>query len=196
MAQPLRGRGVLKQIGDVARIPVCEDCNRQIRGPFILAVGRTWCPDHFICANTQCRRNLLDIGFVDEGGKKYCEVCFEQYFAPKCAKCSRSVVGDCVNALERQYHPECFCCVQCHQPFGNSAFFLEDGQPYCERDWNQQFTTKCVSCGFPIEAGDKWVEALSAAYHADCFKCAMCHKNLEGQSFFAKGGQAYCKSHA
>jgi len=73
---------------------------------------------------------------------------------------------------------------------------LEEGQAYCETDWNELFTTKCFACGFPVEAGDRWVEALAHNYHSQCFNCTMCKKNLEGQSFFAKGGRPYCKNHA
>lgn len=62
-------------------------------GPFVLAMGITWCPEHFVCANNSCRRKLLDIGFVEEKGAKYCEVCFEQYMAPRCSKCSRAITG-------------------------------------------------------------------------------------------------------
>ena len=40
-------------------------------------------------------------------------------------------------------------------------------------DWNELFTTKCVSCGFPIEAGDRWVEALNNNYHSQCFNCTV-----------------------
>ncbi|XP_003367428.1 putative LIM domain protein, partial [Trichinella spiralis] len=90
-----------------------------------------------------------------------------------CFKCNRSIVGDCLTALDRKWHPECFCCAHCHKPFGNSCFFLEDGNPYCEQDWNTLFTTKCCACQFPIEAGDRWVEALGNAYHSNCFTCTV-----------------------
>jgi hypothetical protein len=40
-------------------------------------------------------------------------------------------------------------------------------------DWNELFTTKCVACGFPIEAGDRWVEALNNNYHSQCFNCTV-----------------------
>lgn len=99
-------------------------------------------------------------------------------------------------ALGKQWHPQCFACSYCKNAFGNNSFFLEDGLPYCEKDWNELFTTKCVGCNFPIEAGDRWVEALNNNYHSQCFKCTVCNKNLEGQSFYAKGGRPYCKSHA
>lgn len=177
--------------------PVCCQCNIEIaRGPFITALGKIWCPEHFTCATPSCRRPLQDLGFVEEQGQLYCEYCFEQYLAPPCSKCSAKIKGDCLKAIGKNFHPECFNCVYCGKLFGNSPFFLEDGNPYCETDWNELFTTKCFACGFPVEAGDRWVEALNNNYHSQCFNCTMCKKNLEGQSFFAKGGRPFCKNHA
>ncbi|XP_063361033.1 PDZ and LIM domain protein Zasp isoform X2 [Cydia amplana] len=194
---PKRGRGVLNKAAlPGSRIPLCGSCNGNIRGPFITALGRIWCPEHFICVNATCRRPLQDIGFVEENGQLYCEFCFEQYIAPACDKCHAKIKGDCLNAIGKHFHPECFNCVYCGKLFGNNPFFLEDGLPYCESDWNELFTTKCFACGFPVEAGDRWVEALNNNYHSHCFNCTVCKKNLEGQSFFAKGGRPFCKTHA
>ncbi|XP_025408376.1 PDZ and LIM domain protein Zasp isoform X7 [Sipha flava] len=177
--------------------PECNCCRTQItRGPFITALGKIWCPEHFVCTNEKCKRPLQDIGFVEEDNGLYCEYCFEQYLAPVCSKCSKKIKADCLNAIGKQFHPECFNCTYCGKLFGNSPFFLEDSLPYCENDWNELFTTKCIACGFPIEAGDRWVEALNNNYHSPCFNCSKCKVNLEGQSFFAKGGRPYCKSHA
>jgi len=103
---------------------------------------------------------------------------------------------NCLKAMSKTFHPECFVCAYCGKIFANSPFYLEDGLPYCEEDWNELFTTKCVSCGFPIEAGDRWVEALNNNYHSQCFNCMLCKKNLEGQGFFVKAGKPFCKSHA
>ncbi|XP_063621571.1 PDZ and LIM domain protein Zasp isoform X5 [Cydia splendana] len=194
---PKRGRGILNKAAlPGSRIPLCGSCNGNIRGPFITALGRIWCPEHFICVNATCRRPLQDIGFVEENGQLYCEFCFEQYIAPACDKCHAKIKGDCLNAIGKHFHPECFNCVYCGKLFGNNPFFLEDGLPYCESDWNELFTTKCFACGFPVEAGDRWVEALNNNYHSHCFNCTVCKKNLEGQSFFAKGGRPFCKTHA
>ncbi|XP_026814106.1 PDZ and LIM domain protein Zasp isoform X10 [Rhopalosiphum maidis] len=198
LTAPRRGRGVLnpQNLTPGARVPLCGQCNLYIRGPFITALGKIWCPEHFVCTNEKCRRPLQDIGFVEEDNGLYCEYCFEQYLAPVCSKCSKKIKGDCLNAIGKQFHPECFNCTYCGKLFGNSPFFLEDSLPYCENDWNELFTTKCIACGFPIEAGDRWVEALNSNYHSPCFNCSKCKINLEGQSFYAKGGRPYCKSHA
>ncbi|XP_070068920.1 PDZ and LIM domain protein Zasp isoform X11 [Drosophila takahashii] len=194
---PKRGRGILnKAAAPGVRVPLCNSCNVQIRGPFITALGRIWCPDHFICVNGNCRRPLQDIGFVEEKGDLYCEYCFEKYLAPTCSKCAGKIKGDCLNAIGKHFHPECFTCGQCGKIFGNRPFFLEDGNAYCEADWNELFTTKCFACGFPVEAGDRWVEALNHNYHSQCFNCTFCKQNLEGQSFYNKGGRPFCKNHA
>jgi hypothetical protein len=193
---PKKGRGQLMKETTPGRIPICGDCGEPIRGPFIIALSRTWCPDHFHCNNLHCKTPLVDIGFVEEQGQLYCENCYEAFLAPICNKCNVRIKGDCLNALDKQWHPDCFICAYCKKPFGNNSFYLEDGLPYCEKDWNELFTTKCIACGFPIEAGDRWVEALNNNYHSQCFKCSMCNKNLEGQSFYAKGGKPFCKQHA
>ncbi|KAK3769453.1 hypothetical protein RRG08_055104, partial [Elysia crispata] len=178
------------------RIPVCSGCNMPIRGPFVTALGKCWCPDHFVCANPQCGIKLLDIGFVEEGGFLYCEKDYAEHFAPHCDKCGLPIIGECVNALQKSYHPACFLCAQCNQPIGGTKFHIEDGKFYCEADWNAMFQTMCSSCEFPIEPGDRWVEAMSKNFHSECFNCSTCQVNLEGQQFCAKGGKPYCKKHA
>ncbi|XP_055927533.1 PDZ and LIM domain protein Zasp-like isoform X4 [Argiope bruennichi] len=194
---PKRGRGQMKpQAPSGTRIPICQICGTPIRGPFVVALGKSWCPDHFLCANNRCQTSLVNIGFVEDRGQLYCENCYEVHLAPTCSKCLKRIKGDCLNALDKQWHPNCFICCYCSKPFGNSSFYMEDGRPYCEKDWNELFTTKCVGCGFPIEAGDRWVEALNNNYHSQCFKCTKCLKGLEGQSFYAKGGKPYCKIHS
>jgi hypothetical protein len=182
------------------RVPVCCHCLIQIHGPYILAGKSTWCKPcsqtFFVC--NSCHRSLLNIGFIEDNqpGKYNCEHCFETYLAPLCSKCNTRIRGDCLNALGKQWHPACFVCGHCRGPFGNSSFYLEDNVPYCERDWNLLFTTKCYTCGYPIQAGDKWIEALERNYHSDCFRCTGCQVKLEGSTFYCKGGKPYCRMHA
>lgn len=178
------------------RIPVCSGCNMPIRGPFVTALGKCWCPDHFVCANPQCGTKLLDIGFVEEGGFLYCERDYAQHFAPHCDKCGQAIIGECVNALQKSFHPTCFLCTQCNQPIMGTNFYIEEGKFYCEADWQAMFQTMCHGCEFPIEPGDKWVEAMGKNFHSECFNCSACQVNLEGQQFCAKNGKPYCKKHA
>ncbi|XP_078386758.1 LIM domain-binding protein 3-like isoform X4 [Cetorhinus maximus] len=177
-----------------SRTPLCGQCNSIIRGPFLVALGRSWHPEEFNC--TYCKTSLVDTGFVEEQNNIYCERCYEQFFAPNCAKCNAKIMGEVMHALRQTWHTMCFVCAACGKSFGNSLFHMEDGEPYCEKDYIALFSTKCHGCDFPVEAGDKFIEALGYTWHDTCFVCAVCHVNLEGQPFYSKKDKPLCKKHA
>ncbi|XP_072347453.1 LIM domain-binding protein 3a [Scyliorhinus torazame] len=177
-----------------SRTPLCGQCNSIIRGPFLVALGRSWHPEEFNC--TYCKTSLVDTGFVEEQNNIYCERCYEQFFAPNCAKCNTKIMGEVMHALRQTWHTTCFVCAACGKSFGNSLFHMEDGEPYCEKDYIALFSTKCHGCDFPVEAGDKFIEALGYTWHDTCFVCAVCHVNLEGQPFYSKKDKPLCKKHA
>ncbi|XP_071012008.1 PDZ and LIM domain protein 5a [Oncorhynchus clarkii lewisi] len=176
------------------RTPMCGHCNMDIRGPFLVAMGKSWHPEEFNCAH--CRTSLADIGFVEEQGSVYCEHCYEDFFAPSCSRCQMKILGEVINALKQTWHIHCFLCASCQQPIRNNTFHLEDGEPYCERDYYSLFGTGCHGCEFPIEAGDKFLEALGFTWHDTCFVCVICCTTLEGQAFFSKMDKPLCKKHA
>ncbi|XP_041756145.2 PDZ and LIM domain protein 5 isoform X3 [Coregonus clupeaformis] len=176
------------------RTPMCGHCNMDIRGPFLVAMGKSWHPEEFNCAH--CRTSLADIGFVEEQGSVYCEHCYEDFFAPTCSRCQLKILGEVINALKQTWHIHCFLCASCQQPIRNNTFHLEDGEPYCERDYYSLFGTGCHGCEFPIEAGDKFLEALGFTWHDTCFVCAVCCTTLEGQAFFSKMDKPLCRKHA
>ncbi|KAK2519942.1 hypothetical protein Q9233_011730 [Columba guinea] len=164
------------------------------RGPFLVALGKSWHPEEFNCAH--CKTSMAYIGFVEEKGALYCEVCYEKFFAPECSKCQRKILGEVINALKQTWHVSCFVCVACHNPIRNNVFHLEDGDPYCETDYYALFGTLCHGCEFPIEAGDRFLEALGHTWHDTCFVCSVCSDSLEGQTFFSKKDKPLCKKHA
>uniref|UniRef100_A0AAY5EBJ8 PDZ and LIM domain 5b n=1 Tax=Electrophorus electricus TaxID=8005 RepID=A0AAY5EBJ8_ELEEL len=176
------------------RTPMCAHCDMVIRGPFLVAMGKSWHPEEFNCA--RCRSSLAEVGFVEEGGAVYCERCYEQFFAPTCFRCQKKILGEVINALKQTWHVSCFLCSSCQQPIRNDIFHLEDGQPYCERDYYAVFGTNCHGCDFPIEAGDRFLEALGFTWHDTCFVCSVCSTSLEGQTFFSKKDKPLCKKHA
>ncbi|NXS07767.1 LDB3 protein, partial [Neodrepanis coruscans] len=177
-----------------SRTPLCGHCNNIIRGPFLVAMGRSWHPEEFNCA--YCKTSLADMCFVEEQNSVYCERCYEQFFAPTCARCHTKIMGEVMHALRQTWHTSCFVCAACKMPFGNSLFHMEDGEPYCEKDYIALFSTKCHGCDYPVEAGDKFIEALGHTWHDTCFICAVCHVNLEGQPFYSKKDKPLCKKHA
>ncbi|KAL2087725.1 hypothetical protein ACEWY4_016553 [Coilia grayii] len=183
-----------EHVADGTRTPMCAQCNVVIRGPFLVAMGKSWHPEEFNCAH--CRTSLAEVGFVEERGSVYCEHCYEEFLAPTCARCRGKVLGEVINALKQTWHVSCFLCTSCQQPIRNNTFHLEDGLPYCERDYYELFGTSCHGCDFPIEAGDKFLEALGFTWHDTCFVCAVCQTSLEGQTFFSKKDKPLCKKHA
>ncbi|XP_078809200.1 PDZ and LIM domain protein 5a isoform X5 [Oryzias latipes] len=176
------------------RTPMCAHCNIVIRGPFLVAMGKSWHKEEFNCA--YCRTSLADIGFVEENGCVYCEHCYEEFFAPTCSRCQAKILGEVINALKQTWHVYCFLCVTCQQPIRNNTFHLEDGEPYCEQDYYSLFGTSCHGCDFPIEAGDTFLEALGYTWHDTCFVCAVCCSTLEGQTFYSRKDKPLCKKHA
>ena len=50
--------------------------------------------------------------------------------------------------------------------------------------WAKLFQTKCHSCQFPIEPGDRWVEALNQNWHSECFNCSV--NKTENLAFFLR----------
>ncbi|XP_051778607.1 LIM domain-binding protein 3a isoform X8 [Erpetoichthys calabaricus] len=191
------GRGVSQRAERIPagnRTPMCAACNSIIRGPFLVALGRSWHPEEFNCH--YCHTSLADVCFVEEQNNVYCESCYGQFFAPTCARCNTKIMGEVMHALRQTWHTTCFVCAACGNPFGNSLFHMEDGEPYCEKDYIALFSTKCHGCDFPVEAGDKFIEALGHTWHDTCFVCAVCHVNLEGQPFYSKKDKPLCKKHA
>ncbi|XP_053358353.1 LIM domain-binding protein 3-like [Clarias gariepinus] len=176
------------------RTPMCGSCNNIIRGPFLVALGRSWHPEEFNCH--YCHTSLADVSFVEEQNNVYCENCYREFFAPTCARCNSKIMGEVMHALRQTWHTTCFVCAACGKPFGNSLFHMEDGEPYCEKDYVALFSTKCHGCDFPVEAGDKFIEALGYTWHDTCFVCTVCHVNLEGQPFYSKKDKPLCKKHA
>ncbi|XP_056147953.1 LIM domain-binding protein 3-like [Lampris incognitus] len=194
---PPVARGVAQRAERFAassRTPLCGFCNSIIRGPFLVALGRSWHPEEFNCH--YCHTSLADVSFVEEQNNVYCENCYGEFFAPTCARCNTKIMGEVMHALRQTWHTTCFVCAACGKAFGNSLFHMEDGEPYCEKDYIALFSTKCHGCDFPVEAGDKFIEALGHTWHDTCFVCAVCHVNLEGQPFYSKKDKPLCKKHA
>lgn len=62
----------------------------------MLALNKSWCPNHFTCS--KCDSELVNMGFVELNGSVYCENDYENFFAPKCAKCRQAIIGVSCNS--------------------------------------------------------------------------------------------------
>ncbi|XP_041253910.1 PDZ and LIM domain protein 7 isoform X1 [Onychostruthus taczanowskii] len=196
---PMQNRSSIVQAAQQApegpgRTPLCYKCNKVIRGRYLVALGHYYHPEEFLCC--QCRKVLDEGGFFEEKGSIFCPKCYDTRYAPSCAKCKKKITGEVMHALKMTWHVQCFTCNACKTPIRNRAFYMEEGQPYCERDYEKMFGTKCRGCDFKIDAGDRFLEALGFSWHDTCFVCAICQTNLEGKTFYSKKDKPLCKSHA
>lgn len=48
-------------------------------------------------------------------------------------KCFFLLYQEIMHALKMTYHVQCFKCAACKAPIRNQAFYMEEGEPYCER---------------------------------------------------------------
>lgn len=82
---------------DSLRVPLTkEKCARVcvylcFRGRYVVALGRSWHPEEFTCC--QCREVLDEGGFFEEKGSVYCTKCYDNRYAPNCAKCKKKIAG-------------------------------------------------------------------------------------------------------
>ncbi|XP_010125443.1 PREDICTED: PDZ and LIM domain protein 7, partial [Chlamydotis macqueenii] len=195
---PMQNRSSIVQAAQQApegpgRTPLCYKCNKVIRGRYLVALGHYYHPEEFTCC--QCRKVLDEGGFFEEKGSIFCPKCYDTRYAPSCAKCKKKITGEVMHALKMTWHVQCFTCAACKTPIRNRAFYMEEGQPYCERDYEKMFGTKCRGCDFKIDAGDRFLEALGFSWHDTCFVCAICQTNLEGKTFYSKKDKPLCKNH-
>ncbi|XP_074713653.1 transforming growth factor beta-1-induced transcript 1 protein isoform X3 [Strix uralensis] len=170
---------------------VCGSCQKPIAGKVVRALGCAWHPEHFVCA--RCGGELGGGSFFEKDGVPYCPRDYGRLFSPRCARCAQPILDKMVTALDKNWHPEHFCCVKCGQPFGEEGFLEKDGQQYCRQDFAELFSSRCRGCGRPILEG--YIAALEGLWHPECFVCRECFAPFVGGSFFEDGGHPYCERH-
>lgn len=168
--------------------PKCAHCNQAITDRCVTALDKKWHVHCFVC--TQCTSPFNSGNFFERDGRPYCDKCFHQVFAPRCRSCNLPVLGDCVNALGAQWHPEHFNCQFCRRAF-TGTFFEYEGMPYCEAHYYQKMGSSCASCQQPISGA--CVDALGKKWHPEHFVCSFCMNKLEGTSYSEKNAKPYCK---
>jgi len=107
----------------------CAGCQGVITGDVINALGKHWHPEHFVCATCSC---AFGGGvFYSREGKPYCKDHYQMESGANCAECGHTISGRVVNALNKRFHPKCFCCQFCMQELGGQGYEIHENQPYC-----------------------------------------------------------------
>ncbi|XP_072128158.1 transforming growth factor beta-1-induced transcript 1 protein-like isoform X2 [Mobula birostris] len=169
----------------------CTACRKPIVGQMVTALGQTWHPEHFVC--THCQMEIGGRNFFEKEGLPYCEQDYWDLFSPRCADCKQPIMDKMVTALDRNWHPEHFCCVKCGCSFGPEGFHEREGKAYCRQDFYEMFASRCHGCGKAIT--DNYISALNLLWHPECFVCRDCYTPFVDGSFFEHAGQPYCETH-
>ncbi|XP_058531598.1 filamin-binding LIM protein 1 [Ochotona princeps] len=109
-----------------------------------------------------------------------------------CAFCHKTVSPRelAVEAMNRQYHAQCFTCRTCRRQLAGQSFYQKDGRPLCEACY-QDTLEKCGKCGEVVR--DHIIRALGQAFHPPCFTCAACGRCIGDESFALDGqNEVYC----
>lgn len=107
-----------------------------------------------------------------------------------CASCNKCIVGKMITALGEVWHPEHFVCVVCKTELATTGFFEREGQPYCDKDYQQLFSPRCAYCKGPIV--QNILTALDQTWHPEHFFCTHCGGLFGPDGFLEKDGKPYC----
>ncbi|XP_037957330.1 paxillin isoform X2 [Teleopsis dalmanni] len=168
--------------------PRCAYCNGAILDKCVTALDKTWHTEHFFCA--QCGQQFGEDGFHERDGKPYCRNDYFEMFAPKCNGCNRAIMENYISALNSQWHPDCFVCRDCRQPFQGGSFFDHEGLPYCETHYHAKRGSLCAGCSKPITG--RCITAMFKKFHPEHFVCAFCLKQLNKGTFKEQNDKPYC----
>uniref|UniRef100_A0A3Q3BF09 Transforming growth factor beta-1-induced transcript 1 protein n=1 Tax=Kryptolebias marmoratus TaxID=37003 RepID=A0A3Q3BF09_KRYMA len=169
----------------------CSACQKPVVGQVVTALGKVWHPEHFVC--TECETELGSRNFFEKDGRPYCEPDYFTLFSPHCAHCSKPILNKMVTALDKNWHPECFCCVNCSRTFGDEGFHDREGQQYCQQCFLSLFASRCQGCNKPIL--ENYISALNSLWHPQCFVCRECYSPFVNGSFFEHEGKPLCEAH-
>ncbi|ELP90045.1 transforming growth factor beta-1-induced transcript 1 protein, putative [Entamoeba invadens IP1] len=170
---------------------LCATCGKPITAGMVNALGKTYHSECFVC--TKCKSPFASPQFFQKDGNPYCEQCYKEECAVKCAGCGKAIVGASLLALGQKYHPECFVCNVCKAPFPRGQFYNLDGKPVCAEHYKRgNAQNVCGRCGKPIAVGTSMISAMGQKFHPEHFLCSFCINPLTEDSFKQNGGKPYC----
>lgn len=166
----------------------CKNCNKNIQGNIVSAMGNTYHPNHFLCV--KCEEPIGGQKFYSKNGAPYCEEDFVKEFLTKCYECQEQIDKRILKAMGRNYHEEHFICIKCRRQLASLSYIIKDGEPICQECYNNYHTDKCKGCRKPIV--DKIILALNEKWHRGCFKCCKCNKPVIEDTFAVEGDAPLC----
>ncbi|KAJ3585216.1 hypothetical protein NHX12_013937, partial [Muraenolepis orangiensis] len=140
-----------------------------------------------VCLKARFRKTLQIDDRIDlrrPKGEYICTLDYQRLYGTRCFSCQEFIEGEVVSALGKTYHPRCFVCATCKQPFPAGDRVTFNGK--------ECICQKCTEPLAPNSPNEQSLVALDKHWHLGCFKCRVCNKVLNAE-YISKDGIPYCE---
>ncbi|XP_040191310.1 actin-binding LIM protein 2 isoform X7 [Rana temporaria] len=179
---------------------LCSNCEVACKGEVLRVQNKYFHIKCFKCKVCGC--DLAQGGFFVRQGDYVCTQDYQRLYGTRCFSCDEFIEGEVVSALGKTYHPRCFVCAVCKNPFPPGDRVTFNGKEcICQKctisptvsnsNLSIQSLRNCGGCGLEIKNGQSLV-ALEKHWHLDCFKCKICGVHLKAE-YISKDGIPYCE---
>ncbi|XP_073671719.1 actin-binding LIM protein 2 [Paramisgurnus dabryanus] len=190
-----------KQKGSRQSGPVpCQNCGKSCKGEVLRVQNKHFHIKCFVCKVCGC--DLAQGGFFVRQGEYICTQDYQRLYGTRCFSCEEFIEGEVVSALGKTYHPRCFVCASCKQPFPAGGRVTFNGKECICENCSQpvpvnstatpQAVHNCCGCGKEFK-NEQSLVALDKHWHLGCFKCKVCNKVLNAE-YISKDGIPYCET--
>ncbi|CAL8326664.1 unnamed protein product [Lota lota] len=177
----------------------CQNCGKPCKGEVLRVQNKHFHIKCFVCK--VCGSDLALGGFFVRQGEYICTLDYQRLYGTRCFSCQEFIEGEVVSALGKTYHPRCFVCATCKQPFpagdrvtfnGKECICQQCTQPLAPNSPAPiQAVHNCCGCGKDFK-NEQSLVALDKHWHLGCFKCKVCNKVLNAE-YISKDGIPYCE---
>ncbi|CAK6965259.1 actin-binding LIM protein 2 isoform X16 [Scomber scombrus] len=177
----------------------CQNCGKPCKGEALRVQNKHFHIKCFACKVCGCE--LAQGGFFVRQGDFICTLDYQRMYGTRCFSCQDFIEGEVVSALGKTYHPRCFVCASCKQPFPAGDRVTFNGKEcICQKCTEPlpanspapiQAVHNCCGCGKEFQ-NEQSLVALDKHWHLGCFKCKVCNKVLNAE-YISKDGIPYCE---
>ncbi|KAM9827706.1 actin-binding LIM protein 2 [Neosynchiropus ocellatus] len=177
----------------------CQNCGKPCKGEALRVQNKHFHIKCFVCKVCGCE--LAQGGFFLRQGEYICTQDYQRLYGTRCFSCQDFIEGEVVSALGKTYHPRCFVCASCKQPFPAGDRVTFNGKECICQNCTQplpsnspapiQAVHNCCGCGKEFK-NEQSLVALDKHWHLGCFKCKVCNKVLNAE-YISKDGIPYCE---
>uniref|UniRef100_A0A8C9RVV4 Four and a half LIM domains 5 n=2 Tax=Scleropages formosus TaxID=113540 RepID=A0A8C9RVV4_SCLFO len=111
----------------------CCACKKAITTGGVTYQDKPWHRECFLCIG--CRKQLAGQRFTSRDNYPYCLDCFSNLYAKKCVGCTKPITSlagaKYISFEERQWHSECFSCMQCSVSLVGRGFLTHRDDVLC-----------------------------------------------------------------